>query len=304
MKINNEFTVSVPVQQAWDVMLDLQKIAPCLPGAAIQEEKGDGEYDGTMKVKIGPITANYKGTVKIEEADEENHRAVLQATGRDARGQGTASATIVSTLQEESSDSTKVSVETDMKLTGRAAQFGRGIAQDVATKMLTQFAECLEREISGGAAETGGRRAGLRERSRRGRDRGIGRRDGLPGGDRRVQRHRWARDQQRGPNRHGGRAGRGRRRLGRRGGRGDRRDRRGGLQAARAAQPSSETRGVRPRRRGPGGGHQAARARARGDRGAGRPDLVVPTQEVRAAQNGTKPGALSGFGVPNSELRF
>ena len=152
MKINNEFTVSVPVQQAWDVMLDLQKIAPCLPGAAIQDEKGDGEYDGTMKVKIGPITANYKGTVKIEEADEQNHRAVLQATGRDARGQGTASATIVSTLQEESSDSTKVSVETDMKLTGRAAQFGRGIAQDVATKMLNQFAECLEREISGGGA--------------------------------------------------------------------------------------------------------------------------------------------------------
>jgi hypothetical protein len=105
-----------------------------------------------MKVKIGPITANYKGTVKIEEADEENHRAVLQATGRDARGQGTASATIVSTLQDESGG-TKVSVETDMKLTGRAAQFGRGIAQDVATKMLTQFAECLEREISGGPQE-------------------------------------------------------------------------------------------------------------------------------------------------------
>jgi uncharacterized protein len=152
MKINNEFAVSVPIQEAWDVMLDLKKIAPCLPGAAIQDEKGDGEYDGTMKVKIGPITANYKGTVKIEEADEENHRAVLQATGRDARGQGTASATIVSTLQEEG-DSTKVSVETDMKLTGRAAQFGRGIAQDVATKMLTQFAECLEREISGGPQE-------------------------------------------------------------------------------------------------------------------------------------------------------
>src|SRR3712207_6734715 len=135
-------------------MLDLQKIAPCLPGAAIQEEKGDGEYDGTMKVKIGPITANYKGTVKVEEADEENHRAVLQATGRDARGQGTASATIVSTLQEEGGDGTKVSVETDMKLTGRAAQFGRGIAQDVATKMLNQFAECLEREIAGGPRET------------------------------------------------------------------------------------------------------------------------------------------------------
>ncbi len=151
MKINNEFTVGVPVQQAWDVMLDLERIAPCLPGAAIQGSEGD-EYRGTMKVKIGPITANYKGTARYEEADEENRRAVLNATGRDARGQGTASATIVSTLQEEG-DSTRVKVETDMKLTGRAAQFGRGIAQDVATKMLDQFANCLEREISGGPEE-------------------------------------------------------------------------------------------------------------------------------------------------------
>jgi uncharacterized protein len=152
MKINNEFTVSAPIQQAWDTMINLERIAPCLPGAAIKEEKDEGEYDGTMKVKIGPITANYKGTVKFEEVDEENHRAVLQATGRDARGQGTASATIVSNLQEEG-DGTKVSVETDMKLTGRAAQFGRGIAQDVATKMLDQFASCLEREITGGPEE-------------------------------------------------------------------------------------------------------------------------------------------------------
>jgi uncharacterized protein len=151
MKINNEFTVGVPVEQAWDIMLDLERIAPCLPGASVQESDGEGEYQGTMKVKIGPITANYKGTVKIEEADEANRRAVMQATGRDARGQGTASATITSTLQEEG-DNTRVQVETDMKLTGRAAQFGRGIAQDVATKMLGQFAECLEREIAGGGA--------------------------------------------------------------------------------------------------------------------------------------------------------
>ena len=150
MKINNEFTVGVPIEEAWNTMLDLERIAPCLPGAAIQGSDDD-EYQGTMKVKIGPITANYKGTVKFEEADEENHRAVLNASGRDARGQGTASATIVSTLQEEG-DETRVKVETDMKLTGRAAQFGRGIAQDVATKMLTQFAECLERELSGGGA--------------------------------------------------------------------------------------------------------------------------------------------------------
>jgi carbon monoxide dehydrogenase subunit G len=170
MKINNEFTVAAPIQQAWDTMLNLERIAPCLPGAAIQEEKDEGEYDGTMKVKIGPITANYKGTVKFEEVDEETHRAVLQATGRDARGQGTASATIVSTLQEEG-EGTKVSVETDMKLTGRAAQFGRGIAQDVATKMLNQFASCLEEEITGGpeegaaAAEPTGEENGSRDGS-------------------------------------------------------------------------------------------------------------------------------------------
>jgi uncharacterized protein len=163
VKINNEFTVSAPVEKAWDVILDLEQVAPCLPGAAIQEEKGDGEYEGTMKVKIGPITANYKGTVKFEEVDEANRRVVLEATGRDARGQGTASATIVSTMQEQG-DKTKVNVETDMKLTGRAAQFGRGIAQDVATKMLGQFAACLEEEISGGAAAgAGGAEAGTQQ---------------------------------------------------------------------------------------------------------------------------------------------
>jgi uncharacterized protein len=151
VKINNEFTVGVPIQQAWDVMLDLERIAPCLPGASIQGSEGD-EYQGKMKVKIGPITANYKGTARFEETDEEGRRAVLNATGRDARGQGTASATIVSTLQEEG-DTTRVKVETDMKLTGRAAQFGRGIAQDVATKMLDQFADCLEKEISGSPEE-------------------------------------------------------------------------------------------------------------------------------------------------------
>ena len=151
MKINNEFTVSAPVNKAWEMVLDLERVTPCLPGAALTGSSGDG-YEGTMKVKIGPITANYKGTVKIEEADEANHRAVVEATGRDARGQGTASATIVATMQEENGK-TNVQVETDMKLTGRAAQFGRGIAQDVASKMLGRFADCLEREMLGSGQE-------------------------------------------------------------------------------------------------------------------------------------------------------
>ncbi len=149
MKIDYEFTVGVPVDRAWGRMLDLEKIAPCLPGAAIQEELDDGEYAGTMKVEIGPITVSYKGTVKFGETDESARRAVLQATGREARGQGTATATIVSTLHDEGSGSTRVNVETDMMLTGRVAQFGRGLAQDVAKSMLDDFAVCLEREISG-----------------------------------------------------------------------------------------------------------------------------------------------------------
>lgn len=150
MKIDYEFTVGVPVDQAWGRMLDLEKIAPCLPGAAIQEETADGEYAGTITVEIGPITVGYKGTVMFEETDERSHRAVLRATGRETRGQGTASATIVSTLREEG-DGTRVNVETDLLLTGRVAQFGRGIAQGVATEMLDEFAACLEREISGAA---------------------------------------------------------------------------------------------------------------------------------------------------------
>jgi uncharacterized protein len=152
MKLENEFTVDVPVEDVWDVLLDLERVTPCLPGAALTEESGD-EYKGEMKVRLGPVSQEYEGTVKIEEADESAHRAVIRADGKDARGQGTASATITSTLQDEGNGSTKVHVETDMQLTGRAAQFGRGVQQDVAEKLLKRFAECLENEIMGGGAE-------------------------------------------------------------------------------------------------------------------------------------------------------
>jgi carbon monoxide dehydrogenase subunit G len=145
--MENEFTVEAPVEQAWETLLDLERITPCLPGAALEEESGD-EYKGTMTIRLGPVTQKYNGTVSFEETDEESHRAVLKADGKDARGQGTASATITSTLTEED-DGTKVHVETDMHLTGRAAQFGRGVQQEVATKLINQFAECLEKEIMG-----------------------------------------------------------------------------------------------------------------------------------------------------------
>jgi uncharacterized protein len=145
--MENEFTVEAPVEQAWETLLDLERITPCLPGAALEEESGD-EYKGTMTIRLGPVTQKYNGTVSFEETDEESRRAVLKADGKDARGQGTASATITSTLTEEDSG-TKVHVETDMHLTGRAAQFGRGVQQEVATKLINQFAECLEKEIMG-----------------------------------------------------------------------------------------------------------------------------------------------------------
>jgi carbon monoxide dehydrogenase subunit G len=147
LKMENKFTVEAPVEQAWETLLDLERITPCLPGAVLEEESGD-EYKGTMTIRLGPVTQKYNGTVSFEETDEEPHRAVLKADGKDARGQGTASATITSTLSEEDGE-TRVHVETDMHLTGRAAQFGRGVQQEVATKLINQFAECLEKEIMG-----------------------------------------------------------------------------------------------------------------------------------------------------------
>lgn len=148
MKIENEFTVDAPVQEAWEAMLDLERIAPCLPGASI-DEAVDGEYQGTMAVKMGPISARYRGTVKIEETDEESHRAVVRANGRETRGQGSASATITSTLSGEDGG-TRVRVETDMQVSGRVAQFGRGIMQDVAKEMIGRFSDCVEQEIKNG----------------------------------------------------------------------------------------------------------------------------------------------------------
>src|SRR5829696_9247868 len=146
MKLENEFTVDVPVEDVWSVLLDLERVTPCLPGAALTEESGD-EYKGEMKVRLGPVSQEYQGTVKIEEADESGHRAVIRAEGKDARGQGTASATITSTLHDEGNGSVRVHVETDMQITGRVAQFGRGLHQDVAEKIMGRFSDCLEKEL-------------------------------------------------------------------------------------------------------------------------------------------------------------
>ena len=145
MELKNEFRVSVPIDVAWAVLTDLERVAPCMPGAELQEVEGD-EYRGVVKVKVGPITAQYKGTAGFVEKDDGQHRAVLRAEGRDTRGQGNASATVVATAAPDE-EGTLVSIETDLSITGKVAQFGRSIMGDVSTKMLAEFADRLEADV-------------------------------------------------------------------------------------------------------------------------------------------------------------
>jgi carbon monoxide dehydrogenase subunit G len=152
MKLENEFTVPAPLEQAWAVLLDIERVAPCLPGAQVVPGGDGGEYTGTMTIKIGPITSRYKGSVKIEQADEAARVAVMRAQAKDARGQGTAAATITSSMLE-TPEGTRVRVETDMRVTGPAAQFGRGVMQDVSAKLMRRFAECLASEMSATPAQ-------------------------------------------------------------------------------------------------------------------------------------------------------
>jgi hypothetical protein len=143
--LNNEFLVSVPIEHAWAVLTDLERIAPCMPGAQLLEIEGD-EYRGVVKVKVGPITAQYKGTARIIELDESAHRAVLRAEGREARGQGAASATITATLDEVPTG-TQVRIETELEISGKVAQFGRGVLGEVSGKLLDQFVKDLEANV-------------------------------------------------------------------------------------------------------------------------------------------------------------
>ena len=152
MKIEDNFRVDVPVEEAWKVLLDLERIAPCLPGAQLTEVEGD-EYRGTVKIKVGPITAQYKGVAQIVEADEANHRVLLKAEGRDTRGQGNASATVTATLVGDGA-STTVNIDTDLNITGKVAQFGRGVMADVSSKLLGQFADNLKKDVLSGESPT------------------------------------------------------------------------------------------------------------------------------------------------------
>jgi len=145
VEINDSFRVDLPVEDAWRVLMDIERIAPCLPGAQLQEIAGD-EYRGVVKVKVGPITAQYKGAAKFESRDDEQHTAVLVGTGRDTRGQGNASAAIAIRLTPDG-PGTQVAIDTDLSITGKVAQFGRGVMADVSAKLLAQFVANLERDV-------------------------------------------------------------------------------------------------------------------------------------------------------------
>ena len=152
MELNNDFEVAAPVDLVWAVLTDVERIAPCLPGAQLLEVEGD-EFRGVVKIKVGPITAQYKGAASFSERDDVEHRAVLRAEGRDTRGAGNAAADITAEL-EATDVGTKVTVTTALTVTGKVAQFGRGVMADVSKKLMGQFAENLSDLIAASGDET------------------------------------------------------------------------------------------------------------------------------------------------------
>jgi uncharacterized protein len=148
MKLRNEFTVSVPVERAWETLLDIERVAGFLPGAKIEPSGEDGVFRGSMKVKVGPMVVSYEGTARLASVDEAARVAQIEVRAKEAKGQGTAAATITNTLVQENGR-TRVIAETDLQVTGRQAQFGRGIMQDVAGRMLGDFAARLEAYLAG-----------------------------------------------------------------------------------------------------------------------------------------------------------
>src|SRR5215212_11116002 len=149
MKLDHEFSVPVPAAQAWPVLLDIDRIAPCMPGATITKVDGD-DFEGTVKVKVGPITVTYGGSASFLEKDESDRRAVIEARGRETRGSGTATARVTAQLHDEG-DNTRVVVNTDLSITGKPAQFGRGVMSDVGGKLLGRFADCLAGQLTDSA---------------------------------------------------------------------------------------------------------------------------------------------------------
>jgi carbon monoxide dehydrogenase subunit G len=151
MDLNHEFTVNVPVAEAWAILTDLERIAPCLPGAQLTEVEGD-TYRGQVKIKVGPILAQFKGQASFVSRDDAAHKASLKGEGRDTTGKGNASAIITAELTSVTPTSTKCTVHTDLSISGKVAQFGRGALADVSDKLLAQFSENLNQLISAAPA--------------------------------------------------------------------------------------------------------------------------------------------------------
>lgn len=151
MDLNHEFTVNVPVEEAWAILTDLERIAPCLPGAQLTEVEGD-TYRGQVKIKVGPILAQFKGQASFMSRDDVTHKASLKGEGRDTTGKGNASAIITAELTSVTPTSTKCTVHTDLSISGKVAQFGRGALADVSDKLLAQFSENLNQLISAAPA--------------------------------------------------------------------------------------------------------------------------------------------------------
>ncbi len=155
MELTNDFVIDRPVEETWVILNDLEFIAPCMPGARLTEIEGE-EYRGNVKIKVGPITAQYKGKASFVEQDAVNHKAMLKAEGRDPR-QGNANAMVTATMEPSGDDHTKVTIHTDLKLSGKVASFGRGIIEDVSKNILGQFVENLRQKLEAeGAPGAGG----------------------------------------------------------------------------------------------------------------------------------------------------
>src|SRR4051794_35752549 len=151
MVIDNEFSVAATPDEVYRLMLDVERVAPCIPGAEVTGAREDGGYDAKVSIKLGPLTMGYRGTVAIVEQDDEARTASMRAKGSETRGQGTAQATL-SMRVTPNGDRTDVHVSTDLVVTGRVAQMGKGIMQDVATRMLTDMATCMEQRLSSATA--------------------------------------------------------------------------------------------------------------------------------------------------------
>jgi uncharacterized protein len=149
VELNNEFRVAVPAAKTWEFLTDVERVAPCLRGATLLSVDGD-EFTGAVKVKVGPITVSYKGEAAFQEKDATAQRMVLRANGKETRGNGNAAAVVTAQLKDEG-DATSVVITTDLTISGKAAQFGRGVLADVAGNLIGQFAKALEADLLGGA---------------------------------------------------------------------------------------------------------------------------------------------------------